>query len=556
MSKFTLVFKISALVIALLIALLFVSVNLVLNIQSVISNVEQEGQLRQFDASLTQGWKQLVATHDHALEMGSKFTARSIELPELEQVIAQEINDITLLNQTFLSLDLNLQKDWDLTLDHSGENSITLSLETLIQETDNLKTAFDGLAKVWIEMGGFVPRKKAEKEMALAISPVAARISAIDSQYQELAALRSQNIIAEQQDIMIRSLIVSAVMIFIAVFVSVLMLRKMRSELHSIVVVTRALEDGDLSSTIVIQDNEDEINEVKKSVSSMMDNLNGIFGSVVSLSDNLNNSASSMLQDNQSRIDDAEQQQNQMSHLAIAINELTTASQQVSENAIHALQVADEANHTAVDGKELVVETVASIKNLANEIEKTVDVIKALDVQAENITSVLTVITGIAEQTNLLALNAAIEAARAGEQGRGFAVVADEVRNLAQRTQVSTEEIQTTLDALKKGTVDAVSSINQSHSTSINSVELISKTGEVIEKITDSIDQIKDRTLQTSAAAEQQSTTLSMIQGNVNDVNKITSENTSRAEVAMDSTRSLSKLSSELLKSVSYFKLK
>ncbi|MGC3833332.1 methyl-accepting chemotaxis protein [Moritella viscosa] len=153
-------------------------------------------------------------------------------------------------------------------------------------------------------------------------------------------------------------------------------------------------------------------------------------------------------------------------------------------------------------------------------------------------------------------LNAAIEAARAGEQGRGFAVVADEVRNLAKRTQDATAEIQLTLETLKKSTLVAVSTINNSHTKSLESVEYVSNAGNVIDEINMSVNQIKDIAKETSAASLLQTNTLDEIQTNVNDVNQVTEENTTRAQVSMTSASSLSGLSKELISSISYFKLK
>jgi len=199
---------------------------------------------------------------------------------------------------------------------------------------------------------------------------------------------------------------------------------------------------------------------------------------------------------------------------------------------------------------------IESIESLASEIENSVSAIQKLDTEADNITSILEVIKSIAEQTNLLALNAAIEAARAGEQGRGFAVVADEVRNLAKRTQDSTAEIQLTIETLKKSTLVAVSTINSSHTKSLESVKHVSNAGNAIDEINISVNQIKDIAKDTSAASFLQTNTLDEIQANVNDVNQVSGENTNRAQVSMSSASSLSDLSKELLSSISYFKLK
>jgi len=556
LKNLTLSFKISGLVIVLLCSLLFISVNLIVNSRAVVENIELDSEIRQFYSNINNKWKDILKAYEISEDVGMKFSARAVEQEQLEEATK---NVETLINDYVASLmtaSNTLESEWNSVLNLSQEEGVLYTRDQLVVRAEHLNLSLSTLTDVWLTKATFVVRKKAEKAANLAFPPVVETIEAINKMHDELASIRSEQIIAAQNQIVIQSMILAASIFFIVIIMSILMLRRLKKDLQSIVSVTHSLAKGDLSRTIEAGDNLDEISEIKRSVFSMTDNLNNIFKSVTSLANNLNQSTDGLLSDNKQRIDDAEYQHSQMSKLSGSVEALYSVSTQVSEHADGALNKSDSAIESAIKGKVIVNETIASIESLAGEIENSVSAIQELDTEADNITSILEVIKSIAEQTNLLALNAAIEAARAGEQGRGFAVVADEVRNLAKRTQDSTAEIQLTLETLKKSTLVAVSTINNSHTKSLESVKHVSNAGSVIDEINLSVNQIKDIAKDTSAASFLQTNTLDEIQTNVNDVNQVTEENTTRAQVSMSSASSLSDLSKELLSSISYFKLK
>ncbi len=552
----TLSFKISSLVIVLLFSLLFISVNLIVNSRAVVENIELDSDIRQFYSNMNNKWKDILKAYQFSEEVGMKFSARAVEQEAL--VVATDKVQ-TLINDYVASLmtaSNTLESEWNSELGLSQADGIFSARDKLIEQAKHLNTSLSTLTNVWLTKATFVVRKKSEKAAHLAFPPVVGTIETINKMHDELASIRSERIIAAQNQIVIQSMLLAASIFLIVIIMSVLMLRRLKQDLQSIVSVTHSLAEGDLSRTIETGDNCDEISEIKRSVFSMTDNLNNIFKSVTSLANNLNASTDGLLSDNKQRIDDAEFQHSQMTKLSGSVEALYSVSTQVSEHADGALTKSDYAIESAIKGKVIVNETIASIQSLAGEIENSVSAIQQLDTEADNITSILEVIKSIAEQTNLLALNAAIEAARAGEQGRGFAVVADEVRNLAKRTQDATAEIQVTLETLKKSTLVAVSTINDSHTKSLESVKHVSNAGNVIDEINMSVNQIKDIAKDTSAASFLQTNTLDEIQTNVNDVNQVSEENTTRAQVSMTSASSLSDLSKELLSSISYFKLK
>jgi len=211
-------------------------------------------------------------------------------------------------------------------------------------------------------------------------------------------------------------------------------------------------------------------------------------------------------------------QQEETDHVAAAITEMSASTKEIANNVQLTADSAVQVNTDANEVSSIVTESIDSINNLSEQLNDASKVINALESDVQDIASVLDVIRAIAEQTNLLALNAAIEAARAGEQGRGFAVVADEVRALASRTQVSTSQIQTTIERLQTGTNSAVKVMEESQIKSKTSVENAEKSGKSISSILNSTAQINDMTSQIATAVEQQSAVSEEINSNINQI--------------------------------------
>jgi methyl-accepting chemotaxis protein len=241
--------------------------------------------------------------------------------------------------------------------------------------------------------------------------------------------------------------------------------------------------------------------------------------------------------------------------VASAMNEMSSTVQEVARNAANAAQAALEADKEAKTGQEVVKGAIGSIHTLATEVQKTSHVILKLKDDSMSIGAVLDVIRGIAEQTNLLALNAAIEAARAGEQGRGFAVVADEVRSLATRTQQSTQEIQEMIERLQLGTNEAVSAMEQGRAKAEASVEQAAKVGDSLESITRMVHQIRDMNAHIAHAAEEQSVTAEEINRNVLNISEVSSKTMDGAEQTAEASEELARLAGNLQEIVGRFSL-
>ena len=248
-------------------------------------------------------------------------------------------------------------------------------------------------------------------------------------------------------------------------------------------------------------------------------------------------------------------QSSETEQVATAMNEMSATVQEVAANAQRAADAANQADQKSKQGNSVVKETVATISALASEVERTSAVVTELKDDSLNIGTVLDVIRDIAEQTNLLALNAAIEAARAGEQGRGFAVVADEVRSLASRTQQSTQEIQDMIEHLQQGANQAVRAMETGREQAESSVTQAQQAGEALDMITDVVNTISEQNAQIAAAAEEQSKTAEYINQNITSISSIAGETKLGAENVAQASEELARLAASLQQTVNAFKV-
>jgi methyl-accepting chemotaxis protein len=251
----------------------------------------------------------------------------------------------------------------------------------------------------------------------------------------------------------------------------------------------------------------------------------------------------------------AQKEQVETEHVATAMHEMAATVQEVARNASNAAHAAQDANQQAQEGMQVVSQTGSAIKSLAQEIDRAAGVIQKVEQDSASIGMVMDVIRGIAEQTNLLALNAAIEAARAGEQGRGFAVVADEVRTLANRTQQSTQEIQNIIGRLQSGARDAVQVMTDSHGQAQHSVQHADRTAAALAAITTAISTISDMNTQIASAAEEQSAVAEEINQNVNNIKHMTSDTALEARQTASASEELAGLAAQLDRLVGHFKI-
>jgi methyl-accepting chemotaxis protein len=250
-----------------------------------------------------------------------------------------------------------------------------------------------------------------------------------------------------------------------------------------------------------------------------------------------------------------EQQMSETSQVATAMSQMSASVSEVASNTAGAAAAAQAAKQAASEGKGMVQKTVGAIEKLAGEVEAGASLIGDVETESEAIGTVLDVILGISEQTNLLALNAAIEAARAGEQGRGFAVVADEVRSLAGRTKASSEEIQKMIDKLQTGTRKAVLAMEQGRQQAQVSVEQAAIAGKSLEAISDAVEKIHDLSVEIAGAAEEQSSVAEEINRSVVGINEVAEQSAAGARQTSAASDDLAQLAEQLKAMMEKFKV-
>ena len=310
--------------------------------------------------------------------------------------------------------------------------------------------------------------------------------------------------------------------------------------------------NGDLTQRIKIDAN-DEVGQLANSFNRFVGSQHQLIGNIRKLANELNADAERSLVTNQAAVDELQRQQQEVTMVATAVTEMASATMEIAGNAENTAAAAQQSAQSSEQGKMLVNKTRQSINGLAEEVGQATEVIGELSRHAQAITSILSTIQGIAEQTNLLALNAAIEAARAGEQGRGFAVVADEVRVLSRRTQDSTQQIQSTIETLQQTTARAVSLMQTSQGLADNSVQDADQAVRALEEITSAISLISDMAGQIATAAEEQTQVTGEITQNTTAIKDVSDEITAAAMRDLDQAQSLKGRATDLNQQVSTF---
>lgn len=331
-----------------------------------------------------------------------------------------------------------------------------------------------------------------------------------------------------------------------------------RSIVRPVVEVVNALKDmaqgdGDLTQRIHVS-SKDEVGELAHWFNVFAQRVHDVVGKFKESAINLSAAAEQLSSTITRTAAGAQRQQSEIEHVAKAMSEMAGTVEEVARNVGMSASDAQKADDESTKGADVVTQTMGAINALARDIDQASDVITQLQKETDNIGSVLDVIRGIAEQTNLLALNAAIEAARAGEQGRGFAVVADEVRTLASRTQASTEEIQNMIHQLQSGAQQAVQVMVKGKDQAASSVDHASRAGQSLQNITRAVSVIKDMSNQIASASEEQSAVTIEINRNINNISEVANETATGSREISAGANELSRLALDLQSLVGQFK--
>ncbi|SDV05594.1 methyl-accepting chemotaxis protein [Pseudomonas mucidolens] len=396
--------------------------------------------------------------------------------------------------------------------------------------------------------------KAANANIVLARQEMTVQGADIVSRSEALYAIQLQRRDAESAQARSLQLISTLLALLVGIIAAVIITRQITRPLQETLAVVERIASGDLSHNIQVT-RRDELGVLQQGIQRMGTTLRELISGIRDGVTQIASAAEELSAVTEQTSAGVNSQKIETDQVATAMHEMTATVQEVARNAEQASRAASDADGEARAGDKVVAEAIAQIERLAEEVARSTDAMAHLQQESNKIGSVMDVIKAVAEQTNLLALNAAIEAARAGEAGRGFAVVADEVRGLAQRTQKSTEEIEGLVAGLQNGTQQVASVMNNSRSLTDSSVELTRKAGVSLENITRTVSNIQSMNQQIAAAAEEQSAVAEEISRSIVNVRDVSEQTATASDETAKSSVELARLGGQLQQMVSHFRV-
>ncbi len=372
------------------------------------------------------------------------------------------------------------------------------------------------------------------------------QMSALVTQLRAAASAQAGDISAEaQRTVWLGLLVMLASALAIGVFSLWLVNRSLVEPIRRLIEYVAHLSQGRFDARVA-SDRQDELGRLAVAANTLRDFLADTVGRLQDNAGELENASGDLRKLAGGMARGTDDQFQRTDQVATAMHEMSATAQEVARHAAEAARAADDADHSAQAGEQVMQATIDTISRVNREISGTADVIRHLEQDSVRIGKVLEVIRGIAEQTNLLALNAAIEAARAGEAGRGFAVVADEVRNLAQRTASSIAEINQIISAVQSGAVEAVKAIESGQVRSEEGAEQVQRAGQMLHRITLAVEAIRDMNRQIATAAEEQTSVAEDISRNLIEITRIATDNQDAVQRTERAGHRLHELSGQL----------
>ncbi|KTB70670.1 chemotaxis protein [Pseudomonas viridiflava ICMP 13104] len=446
--------------------------------------------------------------------------------PETEQAAVSKldaaIKDLDKLKATFTGPQADQLKQ------------LETSLQAYRTTLQNFKTASANIAQARKEM-------TTQGQDIVKISEAMYQLQ-LDRRDQESAQARTTQIIC------------TLLAMILGVIAAVIITRQITRPLKETMAVVDRIASGDLTQTVAVT-RRDELGVLQQGIQRMGSTLRELIGGIRDSVVQIASAAEELSAVTEQTSAGVNSQKVETDQVATAMHEMSATVAEVARNAEQASHAASNADKEARDGDKVVGEAIAQIERLATEVGRSADAMNQLEQESDKIGKVMDVIKAGAEQTNLLALNAAIEAARAGEAGRGFAVVADEVRGLAQRTQQSTVEIETLVAALQSGTRQVSSIMLNSRELTVSSVELSRKAGTSLGSITQTVSSIQAMNQQIAAAAEEQSAVAEEISRSIVNVRDVSEQTASASEETAASSVELARLGGHLQTLVSRFRI-